>query len=85
MLVRHRNAGLLQGNIAPQELAFEEQDWHSFGPDGAIFVARRRPESIDWAVPDSDTDLLTGVGALGTSMRKIDDTFESLLMMQTLI
>lgn len=85
VLVRHRNADSLQGSSTPLELeTFEEQEWHSFGPDGFIFVAHRRPGSINWIVPDSDTDLLAGVGALGTSTPKNDDSFESLLMMQML-
>lgn len=46
-----------------------------------IFVGRRRSESLAWDVPTTDTDLLDGVGAGGTTSRKGDDTFESILFM----
>ncbi|KAF9234227.1 hypothetical protein BU15DRAFT_52886 [Melanogaster broomeanus] len=53
--------------------------------DGAdrtfIFVASRRPESVTWDVPVSDRDLMEGVGAKGTPVRKGDDTFETILFM----
>lgn len=51
-------------------------DGHDF-----VFVARRRPESMTWRVPADDKDLLDGVGAWGTDIRKGDDTFETLLLM----
>ena len=47
-----------------------------------VFVASRRPESLGWPVPEHDADLLSGVGAWGTSATKGDETFETLLMMQ---
>ncbi|KAF7327969.1 hypothetical protein MKEN_00377100 [Mycena kentingensis (nom. inval.)] len=46
-----------------------------------IFVAQRREESLRWAVPESDADLLSGIGAWGTEAPKSDDTFEALLFM----
>jgi len=46
-----------------------------------IFVAERRAESMGWEPPESDEELLGGVGAWGTSSRKGDGTFESLLLM----
>ena len=49
-----------------------------------VFIATRRPESIGWTVPDDDSDLLSGVGAMGTSSPKSDETFEMLLMMRML-
>lgn len=59
--------------------------WSRFGSaddgDLFIFVASRRLESYTWDVPRSDDELLGGVGAWGTSARKSDDTFESLLLM----
>ena len=70
-------------------------DWHTFGladaPAGArdeedrafIFIAKRKEESWNWEVPEKDDDLLSGVGTLGTRNPKGDDTFETLLMMQT--
>lgn len=70
--------------VEPERETLDGQDWQFFGLDGFIFVGHRRPESINWIVPDSDSDLLAGVGAQGTSMPKGDDTFESLLMMQML-
>jgi hypothetical protein len=59
--------------------------WSRFttSPDGHdfVFVAKRRPESMAWSVPDDDQNLLDGVGAWGTDSRKGDDTFETLLLM----
>lgn len=46
-----------------------------------VFFAYRRPESLSWEIPQSDQDLIDGVGARGTSFRKADDTFETLLFM----
>jgi hypothetical protein len=46
-----------------------------------VFIARRRPNSFTWSVPTSDEELIDGVGAAGTSTRKADDTFETLLLM----
>ncbi|KAG1738344.1 putative methyltransferase-domain-containing protein [Suillus paluster] len=63
-------------------------EWQRFGFDTGddgdqtfIFVARRRPESLNWIIPSGDTDLLGGVGAKGTSGKKSDETFETLLLM----
>jgi len=61
------------------------ESWARFCPgqqdDMFIFVARRRPDSWNWAVPQTDQDLMSGVGAKGSQSRKGDDTFETLLMM----
>ncbi|EJD06514.1 uncharacterized protein FOMMEDRAFT_131441 [Fomitiporia mediterranea MF3/22] len=57
-------------------------DWHIFGEESFVFVGYRRPESLEWVIPDNDDDLLAGIGALGTSMPKSDDTFETLLLTQ---
>jgi len=46
-----------------------------------VFVARRKPESFAWAVPEDDGALLEGVGARGTAERKGDDGFELFLLM----
>ncbi|KDQ56973.1 hypothetical protein JAAARDRAFT_194164 [Jaapia argillacea MUCL 33604] len=59
--------------------------WRRYGAlsedsDIFVFVAHRKPESHQWTVPDSDVDLLGGVGALGTTRMKSDDTFETLLL-----
>ena len=63
----------------------EEDAWSRFGSDGEdnlfIFVGRRRPESLAWDIPPSDTDLLAGVGARGDNSSKSDDTFDTLLLM----
>ncbi|KAG2369124.1 putative methyltransferase-domain-containing protein [Suillus spraguei] len=63
-------------------------DWQRFGSDiggdgdlAFIFVARRRPESLNWTIPSENIDLLGGVGARGTSGKKSDETFETLLLM----
>ncbi|KAH9944824.1 hypothetical protein B0H21DRAFT_439503 [Amylocystis lapponica] len=58
--------------------------WGRFAPgdeETFVFVARRRPESAAWAVPDGDQDLLNGVGAWGTPAGKADDAFEAMLLM----
>ncbi|KAG2348034.1 hypothetical protein BDR05DRAFT_957686 [Suillus weaverae] len=62
--------------------------WQRFGSDiggdgdlAFIFVARRRPESLNWMIPSEDIDLLGGVGARGTCDKKSDETFETLLLM----
>ncbi|KAL0579587.1 hypothetical protein V5O48_002425 [Marasmius crinis-equi] len=59
--------------------------WRRFGSDLDdpifIFVAQRRPESLDWTVPADDHDLLAGVGAGGTLQPKESDYFENLLFM----
>lgn len=47
-----------------------------------VFIATRRPESVNWMVPEEDIDLLSGAGAGGTSSPKSDETFEMLLMMR---
>ncbi|KAI6123303.1 hypothetical protein EDD17DRAFT_1466605 [Pisolithus thermaeus] len=64
------------------------ESWIPFGdidpdtPDRTfIFYAYRRPESLSWEIPQSDQDLIDGVGARGTSFSKTDDTFETLLLM----
>lgn len=64
----------------------QEEEWRRFGSnldeDMFIFVAHRRPESASWVVPESDEDLLGGVGSRGTQARKTDDTFEGLLLLR---
>ena len=59
--------------------------WRRFDAcgDGEVFlfVARRRPESFSWTVPEDDVALLDGVGARGTDVRKSDDGFELFLLM----
>ncbi|KAG2107258.1 putative methyltransferase-domain-containing protein, partial [Suillus discolor] len=63
-------------------------EWQRFGSDieddgdlAFIFVAYRRPESLNWTIPSEDIDLLGGVGAGGTCDKKSDETFETLLLM----
>ncbi|KAJ4494735.1 putative methyltransferase-domain-containing protein [Lentinula edodes] len=59
--------------------------WRRFGSafEGPmfIFIARRRPESLEWIIPSEDNDLLAGFGAYGTMHPKVDDTFENILFM----
>lgn len=64
-------------------------EWQRFGSDTRddgdqtfIFVARRRPESLNWTIPLVDADLLGGVGAKGTNGKKSDETFETILFME---
>ncbi|KZV70499.1 hypothetical protein PENSPDRAFT_724154 [Peniophora sp. CONT] len=64
-------------------LVRKEKGWARFGEenDAYIFCARRRPDSLAWAIPESDEALLAGQEAQGTLTGKSDDTFELLLMM----
>lgn len=62
--------------------------WRRFGDsddgDGDamfVFIAKRRPKSFDWYIPDDDKSFLEGVGARGTENRKGDDSFEVMLLM----
>ncbi|TFK49931.1 hypothetical protein OE88DRAFT_1736236 [Heliocybe sulcata] len=55
--------------------------WRRFGSSAAedrsfVFSARRRPESFSWAIPESDSDLMNGVGTPWSS----DAQFETLLL-----
>ncbi|OJA08718.1 hypothetical protein AZE42_07086 [Rhizopogon vesiculosus] len=71
--------------IDPNHLSSEWQrlgtDTRDGGDQMFIFVARRRPESLDWTTPLEDADLLGGVGTRGTDSKKSDETFETLLFM----
>ncbi|TFK74132.1 hypothetical protein BDN72DRAFT_955984 [Pluteus cervinus] len=51
------------------------------GDDIFVFVGRRRCESMYWTITEDDGELMSGVGAGGTSGPKVDGTFESLLLM----
>jgi len=77
VLARRRTANIKDGT--------PPLPWRRFGSsvDGHVFVfiARRRPDSLTWEVPDNDQDLMDGVGAYNTRSRKGDDTFETLLLM----
>ena len=64
----------------------KNSEWERFDSGGDrdvfLFIARRRPESLSWTVPEDDLGLLEGVGARGTEERKGDDGFEMLLLMR---
>ncbi|KAI0303666.1 putative methyltransferase-domain-containing protein [Multifurca ochricompacta] len=64
---------------------FEGRRWERFGTGGdgelIIFIARRRPESFSWTVPEDDMALSEGVGARGTLEKKSDEGFEMFLLM----
>lgn len=64
----------------------DNEQWSRFGSDWAdgiyVFVAYRRPESLQWSLPADDEALLGGVTANGTDMRKTDEAFETLLLME---
>lgn len=64
--------------------------WRRFGePDSDdgdgdamfVFVAKRKPESFEWQIPDDDKFLLEGLGTRGTDNSKGDDSFEVMLLM----
>jgi len=46
-----------------------------------LFIAQRKVTSYLWPVPESDIDLLEGVGANGNELKKGDDRFEVMLLM----
>ncbi|QRW13482.1 hypothetical protein RhiLY_12481 [Ceratobasidium sp. AG-Ba] len=54
--------------------------WGRFGTanDTHVFVASRRPESYMWSVPTENSQLMNG---FGPSPPRLDDTFESLLLL----
>lgn len=90
VLFRHRRplrlSVVADDHVLGEDVASES--WMPFGdidpntPEQTfVFVAHRRPESMSWEIPQSDQDLIDGVGARGTSLRKADDTFETLLFM----
>lgn len=58
-------------------------DWARYHTPSStyIFIARRKNISLSWSVPESDKDLLEGVGAYGDRRRKGDDTFELMMLM----
>ena len=60
-----------------------ETDWARYHTPSStyIFIARRKNVSLSWTVPESDKDLLEGVGAYGDRRRKGDDTFELMMLM----
>jgi hypothetical protein len=64
-------------------LVKSNSSWQRFCPSSAtfVFVAHRRKQSYEWHIPKTDQELLDGVGAWGTNARKVDDTFETLLLM----
>lgn len=73
-------------NAPPEGEPNTTEPWRQFGADDDadrifVFVAYRRPESITWHVPETDKELMEGVGARGTSAKKGDDTFETILFM----
>lgn len=76
---------------ASVEHKLQGQDgWRRFGePDSDdgdgdamfVFVAKRKPESFEWQIPDDDKFLLEGIGTRGTGNSKGDDSFEVMLLM----
>ncbi|KAI0663827.1 putative methyltransferase-domain-containing protein [Cubamyces menziesii] len=70
----------------PSTKGGENASWSRFSPGDAsdetfVLVARRRPESLQWTVPENDSALLSGVGACFSESPKSDDQFERLLLM----
>ncbi|OCH88578.1 hypothetical protein OBBRIDRAFT_820134 [Obba rivulosa] len=70
----------------PKSRSDADGPWSRFIPvpeedEMFVFVATRRPESLTWALPEHDQDLLAGVGAWGTPTGKADDKFEALLLL----
>jgi len=78
-------------NFNESETEEREREWERFGSSDQdesifIFVGYRRPESLVWNIPRSNEDLLGGVigdpEENGIYKRKMDETFESLLLME---
>ncbi|KAI0367981.1 hypothetical protein BV20DRAFT_969814 [Pilatotrama ljubarskyi] len=62
------------------------EQWCRFSPgddsdETFVLVARRRPESLSWTIPEEDSALIAGIGAYGSDSPKSDDQFERLLLM----
>ncbi|CCL99289.1 uncharacterized protein FIBRA_01305 [Fibroporia radiculosa] len=77
---------VLVRNVAMHDSDRTDRTWSRFTPTADddktfVFVAHRRAESLVWTVPESDEELLRGVGAYGNSGSKADDTFETILLM----
>ncbi|KAG8213461.1 putative methyltransferase-domain-containing protein [Butyriboletus roseoflavus] len=86
VLARRRVRPVVSKNVPPGNKLDASEPWRRFGADEDagrtfVFVAHRRPESITWHVPKSDKELMEGVGARGTTTKKGDDTFETILFM----
>ncbi|KAI9066270.1 hypothetical protein FKP32DRAFT_1589782 [Trametes sanguinea] len=83
VLARRRSRTLSENESVQVQ---EEQTWTRLSPGDSsdemfVLIARRRPESLKWTVPEEDAALLAGVGAYLTSSPKSDDQFEQLLLM----
>lgn len=84
VLARHRVRPIESKTALPDDES--DAPWKQFGADEDadqtfVFVAYRRPESIAWNVPETDKELMEGVGARGTTSKKGDDMFETILFM----
>ncbi|KAI0359749.1 hypothetical protein OH77DRAFT_1419059 [Trametes cingulata] len=81
VLARHRQS---HQNDLPEEAKREQ--WSRFSPgddseETYVLVARRRPESLSWPIPEEDSALIAGIGAYGSDTPKSDDQFEQMLLM----
>lgn len=84
VLFRGEDRAELQAQGEEWQNLTENCSWRIFQSDageGFIFNAHRKPESYGWRIPDDDKDLLDGIGALGTDSSKMDDSFETMLLM----
>jgi hypothetical protein len=76
VLYREKNANLAPG-VANNPL------WTRYHSPSStyLFIAHRKSASLLWSMPDSDSDLLEGVGGLGDDFKKADEGFEVMLLM----
>ncbi|KAG8721775.1 hypothetical protein FRC08_010407 [Ceratobasidium sp. 394] len=68
---------VLVKEIGPSDV---EGRWSRFGcaADTHVFIAARCPESFQWDIPAEDSQLMNG---FGPNSPRLDDTFESLLLL----
>ena len=86
VLARRRVRPTESKRAPPDDEPDAPESWRQIGADEDadrtfVFVAHRRPESIAWHVPETDKELMDGVGTRGTTSKKGDDTFELILFM----
>ncbi|KAF8557121.1 hypothetical protein OG21DRAFT_1505750 [Imleria badia] len=86
ILARHRVRPIESKHAPLDDEPDATEVWRQFGTledtdRTFVFVAHRRPESFAWHVPETDKELMEGVGARGTAATKGDDTFETILLM----
>jgi hypothetical protein len=86
VLARRRVRPTESKRAPPDDEPDAPESWRQIGTDEDadrtfVFVAHRRPESVAWHVPETDKELMDGVGARDTTSKKGDDAFEMIFFM----